>query len=110
MDLMLFPTYDLPSTRLRHVEIREPVITAERFAEWPEHMRREFALLAAEAGLKDAVVRNRTGITADALERARQSTRLFALSYSESRVLDEEEDRQSANKKRWKGKRRAADA
>jgi hypothetical protein len=91
MDLMLFPTYALPSTLYAHAEeARRPVISAAVFAEWPEHMRREFAALTAEAGIADADVRERTGITPKALERARQSKCLFALSYAEFDVLDEE--------------------
>jgi hypothetical protein len=103
MGLMLFPTYELPSTLYAHVEEeRRPVISAKAFAEWPEHMRREFAALTAEAGIADAEVRERTGITPKALERARQSEGLLALSYPEFDVLDEEEARNAETKRRWK--------
>lgn len=109
MDLILFPTYELPSTLYAHVEEeRRPVISADAFADWPEHMRREFALLTAEAGIADVKVRERTGITPEALERARQSKGLFALTYAEFRVLDDEEERNAETKRRWKAKVRNA--
>lgn len=87
-----------------------PTIDAAVFAAWPEHMRREFALLTADHGIPDAAVRRATGISGAALARARQTTGVFALSFSDSRVLDEEEERLRAGKRRWHQRRRQADA
>ena len=115
MDLILFPTYEVPSTLFAHVqETGAAKISAEAFAEWPEHMRREFAALTAEAGIADDHVRERTGITPEALERARQSKGLFALNFSEARVLGDEDDVGSATDRAsrragWK-RRRTQDA
>ena len=102
MDLILFSTVPRP-------------ITAEVFAEWPEHMRREFALLVAEHPEQtDARVQAATGITPAALNRARESKGLFALNFSEARVLGEEDDVGSATHRAsrragWK-RRRIQDA
>lgn len=90
-------------------------ITAELFASWPEHMRREFALLAAEHPWQtDECVRAATGITPEALKRARESKGLFALNFSEARVLGDEDDVGSATDRAsrragWK-RRRIQDA
>lgn len=111
MDVNLFPTYDVPSTLYAHVAERRPTVTAEAFAQWPEHMRREFALLAAEAGLDDARVGARSGIAPAALVRARAGIGLFALTYSEARgpSTDEECMAREADR-RYRARRRAADA
>lgn len=87
MDLILFPTYRVPSA-LALPENPAPGVTAARFACWPDHVRREFAALAAEAGLSDRAVRDRTGIAPEALARARETAGLFALVYSEARVVE----------------------
>lgn len=70
--------------------VQEP-ITAARFHDWPEHMRREFALLTAEkSGGDDGVIRDLTGISVAALAGARAAGRLHALIYSDARVSDDE--------------------
>lgn len=86
-----------------------PAVTPERFAAWPEHMRREFALLVADhPGGDDRAVRGATGIAAAALVRARETTGRFALSFAEHRALDEDEERIAESKRRWKAKVRDA--
>lgn len=97
MDLKLFSAYF-------------PPIDAEVFAAWPEHMRREFALLTAEHGYSDKTVHEATGISSGALLRARSSKALFAQSYSDFSILDEEAERLREGKRRWHQRRRQADA
>lgn len=109
MDVKLFTALNLPSMRFQYrPEGKAPEITAEAFACWPEHMRREFALLAAEAGLSDRAVCKGTGIATVALGRARETKGLHALSFAEFRAIDDEEERAAANKRRWKAKVRNA--
>lgn len=87
-----------------------PAISAETFAEWPDHMRREFALIAAEAGHSDQTVCARTGITAAALRRARATTGVFALDFKDVNPLDEAEEQRLVMRREWARKRRGADA
>lgn len=116
MDLMLFlddPRAVQGPTRQAFTPIAVPPrVTAETFAAWPEHMRREFALLTAEraAELSDDGVSRITGITADALGRARASKGLFAHSYSEIKVIDEDSERKRVAKQREYHRRRKSRA
>lgn len=92
--------------------VQEP-ITAERFAAWPEHMRREFALLVAEKSRgSDGVVRDLTGISIDALDGARAAGRLYALTWPTGESLDEDDaarrERRSESAKRYQERKREA--
>lgn len=86
----LFESLDMPSKWIFHDGQHAPVVTAERFAAMPPHMRSEFARLAAERGLTPAQIHAATGIAAVDLFKARQEKHSFALSYNPDAVPESE--------------------
>jgi hypothetical protein len=79
------------SMRFNHIPAKEqPKVTQEVFYGWPEHMRTEFALLAEEAAISTAVIRDRTGIDAETIIAVRHRKHAFALTYSALAAGDDE--------------------
>lgn len=88
--MILFEDARLPHSGSRFLAPeRRAGVRLDGLADWPPHMRLEFALLAAERGLSDEELCDRTGLPASAFRRLRQSgCTPYARNFSEARELD----------------------